>query len=392
MDRRSFVLILAAIIFPVLSAKATEDLYPDEDLSVAAAEVAKTTEELYPDEDLSVAAAEVIEVLPTVTVRGFLNFRTTVDNTVIVFTPANSGTKNSPSPSRTLPPSASSTIKPDNAENSKIQDLAYSDSPRILKADHDLENAVRDSYDPKPIHNVFRSTPGTSKKLHLATSTQAAPTVAQQRTPVLPQYPTGLVTVVTGKNVHDGTTFLQETSVIGTYIDGKYAQILKSSSKIGIPLTSTSSPSTSTRTNIKPSPSKAIQFTTSSATLVINNKDRPVLSNSKQATTIEIPLDRHVEQRQNIVDRKKDEGIVSNAVLQSSFKPVETGQHWSSNPTQSLDAERTSTSRRLRFRPRPTTSKSSNEENTLLKLRSLRRPTERFRYVPRQKTNPRRFN
>ncbi|XP_076310579.1 uncharacterized protein LOC143225314 [Tachypleus tridentatus] len=367
MDKSCLILIITTIIFPVLTVKVTEVLYPEEDLSTAAAEV-----------------VEVKRALPTVTVRGFLNFRTTVDNTVIVFTPANSGTKSSPS--LTHPPSPSSTTTPNNAENSKIQDLGYSDSPQILKADHDLENAVRDSYDPKPIRNVIRSTSGTSKKLHLSTSTQTAPTVAQQRTPVLPQYPTGLVTVVTGKNVHDGTTIFQETSVIGTYIDGKYAQILKSSSKIGIPLTTTSSRSTSTRINIKPSPSKAMQFTTSRATLAGNSKDRPILSNSKQQTsTIAIPLDRRVEQRQNIVDRKKDEGIVSNAVLQSSFKPVENGQQWSSNPTQSLDAGRTSTSRRLRFRPRPTTSKSSNEENTLLKLRSLRRPIERFRYVPRQK-------
>ncbi|XP_066599812.1 uncharacterized protein [Prorops nasuta] len=44
--------------------------------------------------------------------------------------------------------------------------------------------------------------------------------------------PTGLVTTLGGTIVKDGLTTVHETSVIGTYINGKYAQVLESSSRI----------------------------------------------------------------------------------------------------------------------------------------------------------------
>lgn len=43
---------------------------------------------------------------------------------------------------------------------------------------------------------------------------------------------TGLVTKLGGTIVKEGITTVHETSVIGTYISGKYAQILKSSSHV----------------------------------------------------------------------------------------------------------------------------------------------------------------
>ncbi|KAG0720647.1 hypothetical protein GWK47_048101 [Chionoecetes opilio] len=45
-------------------------------------------------------------------------------------------------------------------------------------------------------------------------------------------FPTGLVTKMGGTIVSDGHTTKHETSVIGTYIEGKYAQVLKSTSHI----------------------------------------------------------------------------------------------------------------------------------------------------------------
>ncbi|XP_055379873.1 uncharacterized protein LOC129611001 [Condylostylus longicornis] len=45
-------------------------------------------------------------------------------------------------------------------------------------------------------------------------------------------HPTGLVTKLGGTIVKDGATTVHETSVIGTYISGKYAQVLQSSSKV----------------------------------------------------------------------------------------------------------------------------------------------------------------
>lgn len=45
-------------------------------------------------------------------------------------------------------------------------------------------------------------------------------------------HPTGLVTKLGGTVVKDGSTTVHETSVIGTYINGKYAQVLQSSSQV----------------------------------------------------------------------------------------------------------------------------------------------------------------
>jgi len=51
-------------------------------------------------------------------------------------------------------------------------------------------------------------------------------------TPRNKENPTGLVTKLGGTIVKDGLTTVHETSVIGTYINGKYAQVLQSSSRI----------------------------------------------------------------------------------------------------------------------------------------------------------------
>lgn len=45
-------------------------------------------------------------------------------------------------------------------------------------------------------------------------------------------HPTGLVTKLGGTVVKDGATTVHETSVIGTYISGKYAQVLQSTSHV----------------------------------------------------------------------------------------------------------------------------------------------------------------
>ena len=45
-------------------------------------------------------------------------------------------------------------------------------------------------------------------------------------------HPTGLVTKLGGTVVKDGATTVHETSVIGTFINGKYAQVLQSTSQV----------------------------------------------------------------------------------------------------------------------------------------------------------------
>lgn len=63
-------------------------------------------------------------------------------------------------------------------------------------------------------------------------------------------HPIGLVTTLGGTIVKDGLTTVHETSVIGTYISGKYAQVLNSNSKI--------LPPSGHRAKISPSPTHRI--------------------------------------------------------------------------------------------------------------------------------------
>lgn len=77
---------------------------------------------------------------------------------------------------------------------------------------------------PNSKHNLkSRSTQDHNKKLQ-------ASQVAQQRSDDI--HPTGLVTKLGGTVVRDGVTTVHETSVLGTYISGKYAQVLQSTSHI----------------------------------------------------------------------------------------------------------------------------------------------------------------
>lgn len=62
-----------------------------------------------------------------------------------------------------------------------------------------------------------------NKLRHIATAKPNAPDLHR---------PTGLVTSMGGTVVKDGVTTVHETSVLGTYISGKYAQILQSTSHI----------------------------------------------------------------------------------------------------------------------------------------------------------------
>lgn len=115
--------------------------------------------------------------LPTVTVRGFLNFRTTVDGTVIVFTPS---------------PSAS-------------QSTALANAAPVIAPTQPPARPFPEIRPTRINHN------------HGGQGHQT--------------YPTGLVTVLGGTVVNEGSTTVYETKVIGTYISGKYAQILSSSIK-----------------------------------------------------------------------------------------------------------------------------------------------------------------
>ncbi|KAJ3658509.1 hypothetical protein Zmor_010244 [Zophobas morio] len=69
-----------------------------------------------------------------------------------------------------------------------------------------------------------------SSKFHLKPRPSAEPKNKATKRDSL--HPTGLVTKLGGTVIKDGTTTVHETSVIGTYISGKYAQVLQSTSHI----------------------------------------------------------------------------------------------------------------------------------------------------------------
>jgi Putative sperm flagellar membrane protein len=92
-------------------------------------------------------------------------------------------------------------------------------------------------------------------------------------------HPTGLVTKLGGTVVKDGVTTIHETSVIGTYISGKYAQVLQSTSHIS----SGSKPKPTTSSSLRilktaaPSLPKSPKYNVeSSASSGASEEDEPV--------------------------------------------------------------------------------------------------------------------
>lgn len=100
-----------------------------------------------------------------------------------------------------------------------------------------------------------------SSKFHLKHRPSAEPkNKANPSTKRQEPHPTGLVTKLGGTVVKDGVTTVHETSVIGTFISGKYAQVLHSTSKIQ-----------GHKSKINPSPSLRI-LKTAAPTLGKSNK------------------------------------------------------------------------------------------------------------------------
>lgn len=350
----------------------------------------------------ALTAAEDIDSdasLPTVTVRGFLNFRTTVDGTVIVFTPA-SVEPQEPSPVSSV--SAASSAAPLSPRNDDIQHLAYSDSEREAQKRTELENEAHTPEDDrqnfrqrhlKPGFGDMGTTPGSLRNEEPQQNLQKPGS-----TPSLPQYPTGLVTVLGGTHVKDGATTVFETKVIGTYIEGKYAQILQSTSQIIFPARSEdlSTP--------KPSPTKQV-FQKSATVAVTSSRPIPSKPNkiiehssrSYRPTVGSTPKEYRsttVESKQE-AERRTDEPVNANTVLQSSFQlPEAIPNRQSVGPTQSLEKtlERSSYSLTRRFRPTLATDVPPEEENTVPETNGRRLPP-RFRYqLPRRNTPSVRLN
>ncbi|CAL1269761.1 unnamed protein product [Larinioides sclopetarius] len=183
--------------------------------------------------------------LPTVTVRGFLNFKTTVDGTVIVFTPASEVHQPSTQPkivstSSEVPDTSESPTKSfipnedltsEKEMHEAVQDLAYASPPQnsleSIKTQipnlNLLENKMKETFLQHISDNaVLPSTRQVNNDLDKVKKLSSSQN----------QYPTGLVTVLGGTFIDGTSTTVFETKVIGTYIDGKYAQILQSTSSV----------------------------------------------------------------------------------------------------------------------------------------------------------------
>lgn len=175
--------------------------------------------------------------LPTVTVRGFLNFRTTVDGTVVVFTSSATSPGSLTSPSSSLP---SSTSKPPLI----VPTPTTTTSTATVNPYHSYSSAYYDE-PPSPIYSPILGSPYNGGKSNYFYKTQIhnnnddhqevtiTPTSSSSSYSAV--YPTGLVTILAETELgNNGETTVQETKVIGTYIEGKYAQILKSTSFVNL--------------------------------------------------------------------------------------------------------------------------------------------------------------
>ncbi|CAG9856260.1 unnamed protein product [Phyllotreta striolata] len=264
----------------------------------------------------------------TQTVYGFLDFTTTIGNTVMVFSPQSAApVENKPASNEISPNNAIETkplttkkdqpIKPTKTESNKIDKSSEkkassivqlkSDPPRAISSISIKSTTIQQSSAPIIVSSIVEIVEGTTSSVSsiISASTKLAepPIITSNKAPdsnivtiiksdnepapVLannigePEYdflsrqpsevveetykvvnlkpsskfllkhrsateakknglatkrggdahPTGLVTKLGGTVVKDGTTTVIETSVIGTYISGKYAQVLQSTSR-----------------------------------------------------------------------------------------------------------------------------------------------------------------
>ncbi|KAG8180099.1 hypothetical protein JTE90_027878 [Oedothorax gibbosus] len=331
--------------------------------------------------------------LPTVTVRGFLNFRTTVDGTVIVFTPASQEPPiEPPSPASTFLAPSPSAPAPISPRNDDIQHLTYSggvDPGAELENEAHTPEDDRQGFRQRHLKVGYDTTPRSPDEEPRQDPLQKA----EDPSPRPPQYPTGLVTVLGGTHVQDGATTVFETKVIGTYIEGKYAQILQSTSQIIFPA------SLSTPIKLAVSPTKVLVegHQTSANQIALEPERREGVTKEYRSTTPdskEDPYDKPEPGRGNA-----DEPVRANTVLQSSFELPNNHQRASSSvtrPTQSLEKKKSQQTIRTmsrRFRPTLASDLPLEDENTVPESQNAQRLPARHRYMlPRRNTPTVRLN
>ncbi|XP_014223717.1 uncharacterized protein LOC106650304 [Trichogramma pretiosum] len=210
----------------------------------------------------------------TQTVYGFLDFTTTLANTVMIFSPSSAPPEGSregksesgpietkPSaekkpvdpiqPSKTRHDSVVAETRKDDVQDSFHRGVVYAESEKTaaridastvnpavstvvevrLKDDvpgvkNNLAEPEYDFLSKQPTEVVDE----TYKVINLRPSAKHSKPRATQRRDK--ENVTGFVTKLGGTIIKDGLTTVHETNVIGTYINGKYAQVLQSSSRV----------------------------------------------------------------------------------------------------------------------------------------------------------------
>lgn len=124
------------------------------------------------------------------------------------------------------------------SEASAEKPVLYSSIVEVLSSDDDLEPVLQISNNiGEPEYDFLSRQPTEfveeTYKITNLKSTSPRPKPKKSSQPKnADTHPTGLVTKLGGTVVKDGVTTVHETSVIGTYISGKYAQVLQSTSHI----------------------------------------------------------------------------------------------------------------------------------------------------------------
>lgn len=109
------------------------------------------------------------------------------------------------------------------SESDEASDIVLQDGNAIVEPEYDFLSRQPTEF-VEETYRVVNLKPSVLKKPKAATKTTAKNVDAI--------HPTGLVTKSGGTVIKDGLTTVHETSVIGTYISGKYAQVLQSTSQI----------------------------------------------------------------------------------------------------------------------------------------------------------------
>ncbi|TGZ50813.1 uncharacterized protein [Temnothorax longispinosus] len=412
MTSRYFVFV-AALAYVAVSAAQVYKSYPED--AAAAIEPAATNNDFV-----------------TQTVYGFLDFTTTIGNTVMVFSPQSAppeggiGKKiTSSTPAIYTKPTTEQQPKknvPDiqPSKTHKAEDQG-GETKKQIKGTKIVVNSVVEQNGVNPSENAAPK-PTKSQELSKQTKTPVLSSVVQVRakdeTPGVknnlaePEYdflskqptevidetyklinlrpsskaphkpratprrdkenPTGLVTKLGGTIVKDGLTTVHETSVIGTYINGKYAQVLQSSSRI---LTAPLAPVAEGK--IRPSSSNRILKTIGPQHGKLKPQLEPTPTYQQQEES-SLPLEALFDESSGIPVRTTRRPTPNNP-SRPKFRNKIADEYDNSEPQQSRIGKNRSSTTRPNYKNRPAT---TTTEAPITRRRSSFRPNSQSAISP----------